>query len=159
MLAIVLRTSEALDAVTIYSAAQILVGALSGALVMQESLVIDGLEFGFYCGSVCIILLGLGLIAVKEMDWPVRLDDEELTGECIGDWCSRGGLLDDRQCACCTLRFRSQSTQGRGSHAVESTPLAASAQSQHSMKQPPAPPTAEVDAEKGAEKGGLLYGS
>ena len=84
MLAIVLRTSEALDAVTIYSAAQILVGALSGALVMQESLVIDGLEFGFYCGSVCIILLGLGLIAVKEMDWPVRLDDEELIHETGG---------------------------------------------------------------------------
>lgn len=52
VLAIVLRSSEALDAVTIYSAAQIVIGALSGNIVLQENSINQPLEIALYAASV-----------------------------------------------------------------------------------------------------------
>ena len=56
MLAVALRSHEALHVVTIYEATSIAVGALSGNMVLAEYQGQTGIELGFYIPCVLLIM-------------------------------------------------------------------------------------------------------
>jgi hypothetical protein len=101
VLAITLRTSEALDAVTVFTGCQIVVAAASGNLVMQESVVSSPAAVACYCLSMAVTLAGLLLLVARELGWPVRLHDEEFR------WANACELSCASPSACCASAVRS----------------------------------------------------
>ena len=78
VLAVALRHSEALDAVALFTGTQIVFSALSCNIILQENQVAWGWVVMIYCLSVGVILIGLTLLAIREMRYPIVVEDEPL---------------------------------------------------------------------------------
>ena len=78
VLALTLRHAEALDAVTIFTGVQIVSSALSANIVLHENQMTDGWCIMIYCMSLGVILVGLTLLAIREMKYPFEVEDEEV---------------------------------------------------------------------------------
>ena len=76
MLAVTLRHAEALDGVTIFTGVQIIFAALTSNIVLLENQVTRGWVITIYCFSVGIILVGLTLLAIRDVKYPLELEDE-----------------------------------------------------------------------------------
>lgn len=68
VLAFTLRDAEALDALTTYAGGQIMIGAISGAAVLQEQNQNSAGAIVLYCLSICLILFALALLGSRERD-------------------------------------------------------------------------------------------
>ena len=68
ILAFTLRDAEALDALTTYAGGQIMIGAISGAAVLQEQSQNTAGAIVLYCLSICLILFALALLGSRERD-------------------------------------------------------------------------------------------
>ena len=76
VLAVTLRHAEALDGVTIFTGVQIIFAALTSNIVLLENQVTRGWVITIYCFSVGIILVGLTLLAIRDVKYPLELEDE-----------------------------------------------------------------------------------
>ena len=86
VLALALRDSEALDSIPIYQGMQILVGAVSGAMVLQEQTSNNTAGVVLYCLSLLLIVAALALLAVREQPaGTCRVPDRVIVWQCYDD--------------------------------------------------------------------------
>lgn len=78
VLAMTLEHAEALDAVSIFTGVQIVFSALSANIVLNAAQTLTTVQFMFYAIGLAIILLGLMLLSIREMQWPCKVADEDL---------------------------------------------------------------------------------
>ena len=86
VLALALRKSEALDSIPIYQGFQILIGAVSGAMVLQEQRSNNTAGVVLYCLSLLLIVAALALLAIREQPaGTCRVPDRVIVWPCYDD--------------------------------------------------------------------------